>query len=105
MPNAFERQAQFDPMRLKEEIKNIEQSIARLEQLLKQYKKYFGVKGYEKVPYKIYEETNYLQKRWKEFEWKLRELESTDIVGYFITDMTKIKIENLLQEAANIVLF
>ena len=84
---------------------NIEQSIARLEKLLKQYKKHIGVKGYEKVPYKIYEEANYLQKSWKEFEWKLRELESTGIVGYFITDMTKIKTENILQEAANVVLF
>ena len=102
MANALEQGIPFDPMRFREEIKSVEQSIARLEMLLKQYRTCFGLKGFKELPKKIRNEAIFLENTWKGLEEKLKEVEGIEMPYYFIRKQTKVKAGKLLQEAFEI---
>ena len=104
MSDAFQVGTPFNPMRFREEIKNLELSMARLELLLKQYKTGFGLKDYHDLTEKIKEESDYLKNSWQDIERKLKDVEKTELPYYFIKEQTKRKINRLLEEVSELIM-
>ena len=98
MTNALEQGIPFDPMRFREEIKSVEESLTRLEMLIKQHKRQPSRKSLEKIR----EEATFLKNSWRELEGKLKEVEDIEMPYYFVRKQTKVKAEKLIQEAFDI---
>ncbi|MBI4232441.1 hypothetical protein HY605_04375 [Candidatus Peregrinibacteria bacterium] len=95
MTNALEQGIPFNPMRFREEIKGIEESITNLEMLIKQHKRQTSRKLLEKIR----EEAAFLKNSLRELEGKMKEVGDTEMPYYFVRKQTKVKAEKLLQEA------
>lgn len=102
MTNALDRGTPFNPMRFREEIKNVELSVAKLELLLKQYKICLGLKEHTELAAKINQEFVYLKNSWQDLERKLQDIAKTELPFFFIKEQMKKKINHLIEEVSQL---
>ena len=98
MPNPFQRGISFNPMRMKDEIKDLEVSATRLGLLIRQLKTLPNGVAREELMDKLVQESAYLKKSYEEIGPNLARLSAIDSFYCFIPQELKNRIIWLLEE-------